>query len=133
MSWRRGGGEMVGHVFRYYWTGMVSCGFTRMVLVVGGGGAVVVGGLDRGGDSLGLGDVWGLGDHSDGFWLSGWEFLLGWWCRRLRGGWERLGWWLFRWLGLFGGVGVVGKLVAVWGLWGRGVGCVVGGRERWRG
>jgi len=66
-------------------------------------------------------------------WLSDWEFfLLGWWCRRLRGGWERLGWWLFRWLGLFEGgrgkVGVVGKLVAVWRL------CVVGGgRERWRG
>jgi len=29
-----------------------------------------------------------------------------------------------------GGVGVVGKLVAVWGFWDRGVGCVVKGERR---
>lgn len=39
-------------------------------------GAVVLllKGLHRGGDSSGLGDVWGFGGYSDG-WLSGWEFF----------------------------------------------------------
>lgn len=54
---------------------------------------------------------------------------MGWWCRRLRGGWDRLGWWLGWWLGLFWG-GEGWRSGEIGWLWGRGVGCVVKGERR---
>ena len=67
------------NVFWYRWANLKllarihSSAFSYEGVLVG---AVVLllGGLDRGGDSLG--DVWSFGGYSDG-WLSGWEFFVG--------------------------------------------------------